>query len=351
MIWPIAVKTKMRHLLIGLTLFAGLHPLAAQNTAFTYNGLLSDSGNPANGSYDLSFTLCNAATGGTVCGTLTNTATGVSNGLFAVTLDFGGVFNGSDHWLEIAARTNGGGAFATLSPRQPVLPAPYAIYSAIAGSAATAVAANTANAVAATNLSGTVPAGQLGSGSAGAGTALYGDQTYKVTTNLTAAATAPITISAGVMNLNAIDVTNWGTNGSSEGYGLVSSKGVLQFAPLPSGGGGFSMLNTTNINLTDGTAMLVAIAHGLGATPSLVRMVLSCNAGDAASGFTTGQEIEANYIWEYAENAPAFSVSANAADLFITYDGTTGSKCYLGKAQNRVFSSMNNFKLKVYYHP
>ena len=135
MIQPNTVKTKLRNLLIALTMCAGLHPLAAQNTAFTYNGLLNDSGNPANGSYDLTFTLCNAATGGSACGALTNTATGVTNGLFVVTLDFGSVFNGSNYWLEIAARTNGGGSFIKLSPRQPILPTPYAIYAINAGNA------------------------------------------------------------------------------------------------------------------------------------------------------------------------------------------------------------------------
>jgi hypothetical protein len=110
------------------------------------------------------------------------------------------------------------------------------------------------------------------------------------------------------------------------------------------------MLNTTNINLTDGTAMLVAIAHGLGATPSLVRMVLSCNAGDAASGFTTGQEIEANYVFDADNSTPAFSMSANATDLFITYNGTPGSYCHFGKTHVTSFTSFSNFKLKVYYH-
>ncbi|MGB7749653.1 MAG: hypothetical protein WBN75_20465 [Verrucomicrobiia bacterium] len=47
-----------------------------------------------------------------------------------------GVFNGSNCWLELAARTNGDGAFTSLSPRQPILPAPYALYAANAGSAA-----------------------------------------------------------------------------------------------------------------------------------------------------------------------------------------------------------------------
>ena len=117
---------------------------APLGSAFTYHGRLNDGGNPANGSYDLRFTLCDAVTNGNVIGALTNTATGVSNGLFIATLDFGGAFNGSNYWLEIAAQTNGGGAFATLSPRQQILPVPYAIM------------ANTAS-----NLLGTLPAAQL----------------------------------------------------------------------------------------------------------------------------------------------------------------------------------------------
>jgi hypothetical protein len=130
----------------------------AQGTAFTYNGRLNDGTNPATGSYDLRFTLYTAATGGTLSGALTNTATGITNGLFTVTLDFGGVFNGANYWLELAARTNGGGAFSPLSPRQPVMPAPYAIYSANAGTAATA---SSASSVAAANITGIVPLAQL----------------------------------------------------------------------------------------------------------------------------------------------------------------------------------------------
>ena len=83
-----------------------------QGTAFSYQGRLNDGGSPATGIYDLRFTVCDAlASGNVVAGPLTNSATGVTNGLFMVMLDFGGVFNGSNYWLEIAARTNGGGAF------------------------------------------------------------------------------------------------------------------------------------------------------------------------------------------------------------------------------------------------
>jgi UDP-3-O-[3-hydroxymyristoyl] glucosamine N-acyltransferase len=112
-------------------------PASAQGTAFTYQGRLYDSGSPACGIYDLEFTLCDAVTNGNcIAGPLTNAATSVANGLFTVTLDFGPVFNGSNFWLQIAARTNGADGFTPLNPPQPLAPAPYAIYAANAASAA-----------------------------------------------------------------------------------------------------------------------------------------------------------------------------------------------------------------------
>ena len=104
--------------------------LRAQGTAFTYQGRLNDAGTPANGVYDLQFSICNAnAPGNVIAGPFTNAATGISNGLFTVTLDPGpGIFDGTPCTLEIGVRTNGGGSFNILSPRQPLRPAPYAIY-------------------------------------------------------------------------------------------------------------------------------------------------------------------------------------------------------------------------------
>jgi hypothetical protein len=100
----------------------------AQGTAFTYQGRLNDGASPASGSYDLTFALFSVSSGpGQVGGTLTNAATAVSNGVFSVTFDFGANFPGADRWLEISVRTNSGGGFSTLGPRQKLTPAPYAI--------------------------------------------------------------------------------------------------------------------------------------------------------------------------------------------------------------------------------
>jgi trimeric autotransporter adhesin len=103
---------------------------ASLNTAFTYQGRLNDGANPANGSYDFRFALYTADTGGSQSGpALTNSPVAINNGLFTATLDFGaGVFDGTAFWLEIGVRTNSTEVFTTLSPRQPITPAPYALY-------------------------------------------------------------------------------------------------------------------------------------------------------------------------------------------------------------------------------
>ena len=101
----------------------------AQGTAFTYHGRLHDNDSPANGSYDLTFSVFDAPNVGNQVGSpLTNTPVGVTNGLFTALLDFGsGIFTGPDRWLEMGVRTNGVGDFTTLNPRQRLTPTPYAI--------------------------------------------------------------------------------------------------------------------------------------------------------------------------------------------------------------------------------
>jgi hypothetical protein len=119
-----------------LVLLAALSSLivfhcAAQSTSFTYQGRLNLNGVPANGTYDLTFGLfASPFGGGPVPSPFTNYATGISDGMFTVTINslIDGVFNGSSYWLEIGVRTNGVADFTTLSPRQTITPTPYAIF-------------------------------------------------------------------------------------------------------------------------------------------------------------------------------------------------------------------------------
>ncbi len=134
-------------LLLGTALCSGClttSPVFAQSTAFTYQGRLNDTGQPANGYYDLVFSLFPASTGtGQIGGWITNTATPVSSGLFTVMLDFGPTaFTSPDRWLQLAVRTNGASALTTLLPRQHISPAPYTIHALGSDTATTAITAN-----------------------------------------------------------------------------------------------------------------------------------------------------------------------------------------------------------------
>ena len=174
----------------------------AQGTAFTYQGLLQDGSTAAGGKYDFRFVIYDSTLGGNiVAGPLTNTAVAVSNGLFTVVLDFGpGVFNGGARWLEAGVRS-GSKDFMQLSPRQPVLPTPYALLAAMAAS------------VASSNISGRLPDSILSSnvamlnGSpnfAGAVTASSFAGNGSGLTNVSAANLVPYT-----MTCNQFDYPTW----------------------------------------------------------------------------------------------------------------------------------------------
>src|SRR2546423_3184758 len=140
------------------TLNPQLSTLFAQGTAFTYQGRLNDGANPANGNYDLQFTIYDALSGGSaVAGPGVSDDVAVSNGLFTVSLDFGSSpFNGADRWLNIAVRPGASsGSFTNLTPRQRITATPYAIQAANAASAATA------SSVAAANITGTISLAHL----------------------------------------------------------------------------------------------------------------------------------------------------------------------------------------------
>ncbi len=107
-------------------------PVAAQSSAFTYQGRVTFQNYQANGLFDLTFALFDALEGGNQIGsTITREGTLVTNGLFTVSLDFGsGGFPGADRWLELSVRTNLTGGYTTLTPRQQLTAAPYAVKAA-----------------------------------------------------------------------------------------------------------------------------------------------------------------------------------------------------------------------------
>jgi len=139
---PLLRNVLFRAVLTGWLLHYSIDiPVAAQTTAFTYQGRLATTNGPGNGFYDFTFTLYGTNSGGNA---LTATATSgvpVSNSLFNVEVDFlsAAWFDGEKRWLELTVRTNGGvEAPVVLSPRQEITSTPYALRAAEAETASTA---------------------------------------------------------------------------------------------------------------------------------------------------------------------------------------------------------------------
>ena len=211
-------------LALALLAAAALQPclqrLQAQGTAFSYQGVLLDGGNPAAGIYDLRFSVFDSTNppGNLIAGPVTNSGTVVNNGLFLATLDFGpNVFNGAGRWLQTDVRTNGAGVFTSLSPRQAVLSEPYAITANLANSAS-----NLLGTVSAAQLTGAVSLSQLpGSVVAANGSPANG--------------TVPIANGSGGYSWGVISAQRALTNGSSA-VGFNTSLFTTNTGPIDSSG-------------------------------------------------------------------------------------------------------------------
>jgi hypothetical protein len=131
---PMLALTAMLH---GLALAQGpgdeVGAQEALGTGFTYQGRLVQNGVPVSATCDFDFGLWDAASSGSqVDATQTIASQAVISGFFTTSpLDFGsGAFNGEARWLAI--RVNCGSGWADLG-RQPLTPAPYALYAASTG--------------------------------------------------------------------------------------------------------------------------------------------------------------------------------------------------------------------------
>ncbi len=119
-----------------IPLFGTTAEAAPVDEAFNYQGVLNFEGSPFSGDVDLRFELYDDSIGGLQIGpTLQFDVMSISDGVFAVDLDFGmGIFMGDGRWLSVAVRSpawDGMGmepAFTTLMPRQPIKPTPYALF-------------------------------------------------------------------------------------------------------------------------------------------------------------------------------------------------------------------------------
>jgi hypothetical protein len=137
-------------------------------TAFTYQGKLEKDGGLVNGTCEMAFRLYDQAVYGNQVGAPISTTVPISDGLFTVSLDFGGgVFDGEPCWLGLAVRCPAGiGSYTTLDPRQALAPAPYALALPGLWTQQNATSPNLVGGYRGNVVAGSVVAGTIGGGGA-----------------------------------------------------------------------------------------------------------------------------------------------------------------------------------------
>lgn len=131
---------------VSLFFIAGVQPsaLAQPTSTFTYSGRLMQSNAPADGLFNITFTLHSAPTANTPVGnpnTVFRSPVSITNGLFTIPLDFGpDAFSGETRWLELTIGPAGAPPAnnTLLSPRQLLSMVPQTTYARKAGAAVTA---------------------------------------------------------------------------------------------------------------------------------------------------------------------------------------------------------------------
>jgi hypothetical protein len=106
-------------------------PADSLGTRFTYQGQLELHDEPVDDTCDMQFGLYEGLTPASQVGITLTRSVLVTDGLFAVLLDFGNAFRGARCWLEVAVDCGEG--HYTILGRQELTAAPYALYAASAG--------------------------------------------------------------------------------------------------------------------------------------------------------------------------------------------------------------------------
>jgi len=304
------MKTNLSLIAIAACVVCSLVHAAPPGTAFTYQGRLNEGGAPANGSYVFRFTVYDQAiSGGTVGTNITISPVDVANGLFTVTLDFGGgVFTGANRWLGIEVHSNQVNlAFVPLTPRQPVPPTPYAIYAGSVDAAGiSGVVPSALNAGYATNFSGPLLGDVIGTQAATLVSAVGGQSATNVASGVSAANAAT---SANTTNT----IVKRDANGNLSA-GSVTLNGAL-YLPFPA----IIYAGTDTVMIAEGS-YFAGHGAGRGAQPSGENTGFGDNV---LSSLTTGYRNTA--IGEEALLSNTSGSDNTASGFKALYSNTEGS--------------------------
>lgn len=327
--------------LCAAILALGSAAVAAQpvGTGFTYQGQLRESGQPANGLYDLQVCLFDTPGGSIPLACAPEAADfPVENGAFGLLVDFGAApFNGQARYLELRVRPGASSSgFTILSPRQQVRPAPEAIRASNASAAPwsglTGVPSGIADGID-NDSGGTVSAVTAGAGLSG-GT-ITGSGTLSIAaggvTNamvasgaIGAAQIAPGAIGSAQIDNAQVQARISGSCPPGEYFRGVSANGTVACEPVP------GVPRSTLVDEAGDVGRQAAIAIGLDGLPVIAylelpsRNIKVAKCGNAAcTGSSVVTVVDNSGTAGNADTAPLrIAVTADGHPLIAWHDAT-----------------------------
>jgi hypothetical protein len=327
--------------LCATILVVGSSAVLAQpvGTAFTYQGQLRESGQPANGLYDLQVCLFDTPGGSIPLACAPEAADApVENGAFGLLLDFGALpFNGQARYLELRVRPGAStSGFTLLSPRQQVRPAPEAIRASNASAAPWSGLTGVPNGLADgvdNDSGGTVSAVTAGAGLSG-GT-ITGSGTLSIapggvsTAMIASGAVGAVQIAPGAIGAAQIDNAQVqarisGTCPLGEYFRGVSANGTVACEPVP------GVPRSTLVDEAGDVGRQAAIAIGLDGLPVIAylelpsRNIKVAKCGNAAcTGNNVVTVVDNSGTAGTFDNAPLrIAVTADGRPLIAWHDAT-----------------------------
>jgi predicted regulator of Ras-like GTPase activity (Roadblock/LC7/MglB family) len=303
----------MRHMLLlpsALCLAVLLPPAGAQplGTAFTYQGQLTESGQPASGLYDLQACLFDSPSNPVPIACAPDFGdVPVAEGVFTLALDFGSSpFAGQQRFLELRVRPGAStGSYTTLAPRQLIRATPEALRAAAASAAPwsglTGVPAGFADGIDDTGGAGTVTSITAGTGLSG-GT-ITGSGTIGIanggvgTAQIATAAVGSAQLAAGAVGRTAL-ADNAVDTAAVQNLAITQAKiaaGAVGSSQLAAGAVGPSQLAPGAV----GSAQLAAGAVGLAQiNPAQVqaRIAGTCAIGEYFRGINADGSVACESI-------------------------------------------------------
>lgn len=110
------------------------------------------------------------------------------------------------------------------------------------------------------------------------------------------------------------------------------------------------LILSEQFTLQESVAFSGTVTHGFGAVPSFVRVVMVCLVNDADSGIVAGQELDIASVYNSPLVGMQFSVYADSTTIKVFGLAAAGSDLtVVNFGVQKVFTSLNQFAIKVYY--